>query len=148
MSEIEKRLESDLRSALKAGDRLRVSTLRMVSSELKNRRIELGRDLADEDAIEVLVRERKRRAEAEEQFRKGGREELAGREAAEAAVIAEYLPEPMSDEELDRLIDEAIAESGATGPEQMGMVMGLVMPRVKGRAEGAAVSRRVRERLS
>ncbi|MDX1622408.1 MAG: GatB/YqeY domain-containing protein [Gemmatimonadota bacterium] len=148
MSEILERIQEDLNSALKAGEKLRVSTLRMLSSELKNRRIDLGRELEDEEAVEVLFRARKQRREAEEQYREAGREELAEREAAEAEIVQAYLPEPLSDEELDRIIDEAIEETGATDPGQMGAVMGRVMPRVKGRAQGAEVSRRVRERLA
>lgn len=147
MSEIEDRIREDLKRAMKAREKTRVSTLRMVSSELKNRQIELGRELAEEDAIEVLSRARKQRREAEAQYRDGGREELAERESLEAEIIQEYLPEPLDDEELDRIIDEAITETSATGMEQMGAVMGKVMPRVKGRAQGAEVSRRVKERL-
>lgn len=147
MSEIEDRIREDLKRAMKAGEKTRVSTLRMVSSELKNRQIELGRELAEEDAIEVLSRARKQRQEAEAQYRDAGREELAERESLEEEIIQEYLPEPMDGEELDRIIEEAITETGATGMEQMGAVMGKVMPRVKGRAQGAEVSRRVKERL-
>lgn len=147
MTEIQERIEHDLRGALKAGEKLRVSTLRLLSSELKNRRIELGRDLDDEEAIDVLARARKQRLESIEQYRAGGREDLADRETAEAAIIDEYLPEPVSDEELDGLIDAAIAETGATSPKEMGAVMGRVMPQLRGRADGAEVSRRVRDRL-
>lgn len=142
------RLTSDQRAALKAGDKVRVATLRLLLSELNNRRIELGRALVEEEAVEVFARGLKQRREAEEQYREGGREELAEREAAEAAIIAEYMPEPIGDDELGALIDAAIAEIGATGPQQMGAVMGIVMPQVKGRVDGAAVSSIVRERLS
>lgn len=147
MSEIVKRIEGHQREALKARERERLSALRLLSSELQNRRIELQRDLTDEEAIEVLSRALKQRQEAAEQYTKGGRPELAAREAAEAEVIREYLPEPVSEEELDGMIDAAIAEVGATTMRDMGAVMGRLMPMVKGRADGAAVSARVKERL-
>jgi uncharacterized protein YqeY len=102
---------------------------------------------SDDEAIEVLMRALKQRRESEEQFAKGGRPELAAREAAEAEVIRSFLPEPLSDEELDAMVDAAIAETGATTLREMGAVMGRLMPMVKGRAEGSAVSARVKERL-
>ena len=144
---IVERIQEDQKRALKAQERERLSALRLLSSELQNRRIELGRDLTDEDAIEVLLRALKQRRESEEQFTKGGRPELAVREAAEAEVIRGYLPEPLADEELDGMIDAAIAEAGATSMRDMGAVMGRLMPMVKGRAEGSVVSARVKERL-
>lgn len=147
MSGVTERIREDVKGALRAGDKERVSTLRMLVSELDNRRIETGRELTDDDALEVLARARKQRLEAEEQYREGGREDLADKESREAAIVEEYMPERLSDEELDRLVDEAIAETGASGPGSMGAVMGWLMPRVKGRAEGARVSRRVKERL-
>ncbi len=148
MGDIQDRIREDQKAALKAGDRLRLATLRMMANDLKNRQIELGRPLEEGDVIEVLSRARKQRRESEEQYRSGGREELAEREAAEAAIIQEYLPQPIEESELDRLIDETIAATGASGPGDMGKVMGGLMPRLKGRVEGAEVSRKVRERLS
>ena len=144
---IVERIREDQMVALKARDKDKVSALRLLSSELKNRRIELGRDLTDEDAIEVLMRALKQRREAEEQFTKGGRPELAAREAAEAELIRMFLPRPLSPEELERMIDAAIAETGATSMRDMGAVMSRLMPEIKGRAEGAIVSARVKERL-
>ncbi|HYO47205.1 MAG TPA: GatB/YqeY domain-containing protein [Gemmatimonadota bacterium] len=144
---IVERIQEDQKLALKAREKERLSTLRLLSSELKNRRIELGRDLSDDDAVEVLLRALKQRRESEDQFTKGGRPELAAREAAEAEVIREYLPEPLVAEELDGMIDAAIAEAGATSLKDMGAVMGRLMPMVKGRAEGSVVSARVKERL-
>ncbi len=144
---IVERIQADQKSALKAGEKERLSALRLLSSELGNRRIELGSDLTDEDAIEVLMKALKQRRESEEQYAKGARPELAAREAAEAEVIRGYLPAQLSDEELNAMIDAAIAESGATTMKDMGAVMGRLMPKVKGRAEGAVVSARVKERL-
>ena len=148
MSDIEARIREDQKAALRAGDKVRLATLRLMANDLKNRHIELGRPLEEGDVIEVLSRARKQRRESEEQYRSGGRAELAEREAAEAAIIQEYLPQPIDEAELDRLIEEAIATTGAAGPADMGKVMGSLMPRVKGRVEGAEVSRRVRERLA
>jgi hypothetical protein len=147
MNGIVDRIQADQKTALKARERERVSALRLLSSELTNKRIELGRDLTDDDAIEVLTRALKQRRESEEQFVKGGRPELAAKEAAEAAVIRGYLPEPIAEDELNRMIDAAIAESGATSMRDMGAVMGRLMPGLKGRAEGSVVSARVKERL-
>jgi hypothetical protein len=144
---IVERIQAEQTLALKAGEKDRLSGLRLLSSELQNRRIELGRALSDDEAIEVLMRALKQRRESEEQFTKGGRPELAAREAAEAEVIRSFLPEPLSDEELDAMVDAAIAETGATSLREMGAVMGHLMPMVKGRAEGSAVSARVKERL-
>ncbi|HJU86277.1 MAG TPA: GatB/YqeY domain-containing protein [Gemmatimonadota bacterium] len=144
---IVERIQTDQRSALKAGEKERLSALRLLSSELKNRRIELGRDLTDDDAVEVLMKALKQRRESEEQFAQGGRPELAAREAAEAEVIRGYLPAQLSDEELDAMIDAAIAEARASTMKDMGAVMGRLMPRLRGRAEGAVVSARVKERL-
>lgn len=148
MSDIQERIREDQKAALRAGDKVRLATLRLMANDLKNRQIELGRPLEEGDAIEVLSRARKQRRESEEQYRSGGRAELAEREAAEAAIIQEYLPQPIDEAELDRLIEDAIATTGAAGPADMGKVMGSLMPRVKGRVEGAEVSRKVRERLA
>lgn len=147
MSEIVQRIEGDQKAALKAREKERLSALRLLTSELKNRRIELQRDLTDDDAIEILSKALKQRQEAAEQFTRGNRPELAARESAEAEVIREYLPEPVTEEELDGMIDATIAEVGATSLRDMGAVMGRLMPLVKGRADGAAVSARVKERL-
>ena len=147
MNGIVDRIQQDQKTALKARERERVSALRLLSSELTNKRIELGRDLTDDDAIAVLTRALKQRRESEEQFVKGGRPELAAKEAAEAEVIRAYLPEPIAEDELSRMIDAAIAETGATSMRDMGAVMGRLMPELKGRADGSIVSARVKERL-
>ena len=147
MGGIVERIQEDQKAALKARERERVSALRLLSAELQNRRIEVGRDLTDEDAIEVLTRALKQRRESEEQYSKGGRPELAAKEAAEAVVIRTYLPEPVAEDELNRMIDAAIAETGATSMRDMGGVRARQMPALKGRAEGAVVSARVKERL-
>lgn len=136
-------VQEDVKAAMKAGDRERVATLRLVLSELQKAEKE-----GDADEVAVLRRERKRRHEAAAAYRDAGREELAGAEEAEAAVIEEYLPAELSDEELAAIVDAAIAEVGASGPADMGQVMKASMAAVGGRAEGGRVSGVVKERLA
>jgi uncharacterized protein YqeY len=137
------RVQSDVRDAMKSGERERVHALRLIVSELQKAAKENG---AKE--VEVLQRERKRRLEAAEAYRDGGRTEAAAAEEREAEIIASYLPAQLSDEELDAIVGDAVAESGASSPSQMGRVMGLVMPKVQGRADGKRVSAVVREKLT
>jgi uncharacterized protein len=139
---VAEQLRSDVAQAMKGGDRERVGALRLVLSELQKAAKE-----GNDDEVGVLRRERKRRLDAAEQFRDGGREELAAREEAEAELIAGYLPAEISDEELDALVHEAVTETGATSPKEMGAVMKAVMPKVAGRADGKRVSAKVREAL-
>jgi len=136
-------IQHDVKDAMKAGEKQRVHALRMVVNELQMAAKENG---ADE--IEVLQRERKRRFEAAEAYRDGGRTELAEAEELEAELIASYMPEQISDEELGAIVGDAVAESGATSPKEMGRVMALVMPQVKGRADGKRVSNAVKEKLT
>jgi uncharacterized protein len=136
-------VQDDVKVALKAGERERVHALRLIASELQKAAKEGG---ADE--VAVLQRERKRRLEAAEAYREGGRGELAAGEEREAEIIASYLPEQISDEELGAIVGDAVAESGASSPQEMGKVMSLVMPKVKGRADGKRVSAAVKEKLS
>ena len=127
---------------MKAGERERVGALRLIASALQQEA-----KLGTEDEIGVLQRERKKRLEAAEAFRKGGNEDRAAAEEAESELIEAYLPEQLSDEELGELVGAAIEEAGASEPREMGKVMSLVMPRVQGRADGKRVSGAVRERL-
>lgn len=147
MSTIAERIARDQRSALKAGERIRLSTLRLLTSDLTNKRIEVGREPTEDEVLAVLTRAHKQRRESEEQFRRGGRSDLADREATEAAVIEEYLPARLTEAELDALIDEALAATGATTRKDMGRVMGRLMPQVQGRIDGGIVSQRVQQRL-
>jgi uncharacterized protein len=144
---LQTRIESAMRDAMRARDQRRTSTLRMAMAAAHNRRIELGRDLTDEDVVEVLGKQVKQRRESIEQFRAGGREEMAANEEAEALILAEFLPEQLSEDELAAIVDQAVGETGAAGPGDMGKVMGWLMPRTKGRADGKAVSELVRRRL-
>jgi hypothetical protein len=136
-------VRADITSAMKAGEKTRVGALRMVLSELQRAAKE-----GSPDEIAVLRRERKRRIEAAEQFRDGGRPELAEQEESEAVLIDGYLPAEMPDSELDGLVRAAIEETGASDPKDMGQVMKAVMAKVDGRADGRRVSGRVREALS
>jgi uncharacterized protein len=136
-------VQDDVKSALKAGDRDRVHALRLIANELQKAAKDNGGD-----ELQVLGRERKRRMEAAEAYREGGRIEAAESEEREAEIIASYLPEPLSDEELGAIVGDAVAESGASSPQEMGKVMALVMPKVGGRADGKRVSAAVKEKLT
>jgi len=136
-------IQHDVKDAMKAGERERVHALRLVVNELQKAAKEDG---ADE--VEVLGRERKRRLEAAEAYRDGGRSDRAEAEEREADLISGYLPEPIGDDELGAIVGDAVAESGATSAKEMGRVMALVMPQVKGRADGKRVSAAVKERLT
>ena len=135
-------VQADTREAMKAGERDRVSALRLVADALQKDLKEGGGD-----EVAVLRRERKRRLEAADAYRDGGNQERANAESAEATLIEAYLPAEMSDDDLAALVDEAITESGASGPQDMGKAMGAVMAKVDGRADGKRVSAMVRERL-
>jgi uncharacterized protein len=142
------RIEDAMRDAMKAGDSRRTQTLRMAMSAAHNRRIELQRDLTDEEVTEVLSRQVKQRRESIEAFRAGGREDRAADEEAEAVILTEYLPEQLSAEDVEALVRDAITTTGATSPADLGRVMGRVAPLVKGRADGRMVSDLVRRLLS
>ena len=142
------RIESDLQAAMRARDRERTATLRMVLASLRAAEKELLRPLKDDEELQVLQRERKRRTEAADAFREGGRPEQAQKEERELEVIEEFMPEPMSEEDIEGIIDDAIAETGATSLRDLGRVMADVMPQVAGRADGSTVSQLVREKLA
>jgi uncharacterized protein YqeY len=144
---LQQRIESAMRDSMRARDERRTQTLRMAMSAAHNRQIEVGRALTDEDYVEILGKQVKQRRESIEAFRSGGREAMADNEEAEAAILAEFLPEPLSGDELESLVRAAIAETGATSPADLGKVMGKVVPQTKGRADGKAVSDLVRSLL-
>jgi uncharacterized protein len=141
------RLADEMRTALKARERVRLGTLRMLSAAVTNREVEVGHPLSDEELVEVATREAKRRDEAAEAFAKAGRDERAAQEREERLVLDEYLPAKLTDAELDALIEEVVTSTGATGPGDFGTVMGQVMAKAKGRADGRAVQEKVRSRL-
>ena len=131
---------------MKSGDRPRISALRLISNELQKAHKEGAGSEADE--VAVLQRERKRRLEAAEAYREAAREDLADSEEQEAKLIAAYLPEQLSDDELHAIVGDVVAETGAASPKEMGRVMSMVMPRVQGRADGKRVSALVKEKLT
>ena len=145
---LQERIESAMRDAMRARDERRTSTLRLAMAAAHNRQIELGRPLTDEDTVDVLARQVKQRRESIEQFRAGGREAMAEAEEAEAAILAEFLPQPLSPAELEQLVAAAIAETGASSAADMGRVMGHLVPLTRGRADGKALSELVRSRLA
>ena len=142
------RIEEDLTQAMKGRDAERRDALRLILSSLRAAEKELQRPLHEDEELQVLQRERKRRVEAVEAFRGGGREEQAAAEERELEILEEFMPEPLSEDELERIVDDAIAEVGATSMRDLGRVMADVMPQVAGRADGAAVSQLVREKLA
>ena len=144
---LQQRIESAMREAMLARDIRRVGTLRMAMAAFQNRRIELGRDLTDEDVVDVLTKQMKLRRESIEHFKAAGREAMVQVEEEESAVIREFLPEALSKDEVAAIVDTAVAETGASSPADMGRVMGRVSPQVKGRADGKAVAELVRARL-
>ncbi len=142
------RIDEELKAAMRAREAERRDTLRLILSSLKGAEKDLQRPLSNEEELQVLQRERKRRVEAAEAFRAGDREEQAAAEEAELAVLEEFMPEPMSEDELEQIVDDAIAEVGATSMRDLGRVMADVMPQVAGRTDGSTVSQLVREKLA
>ena len=145
---ITERIQADATAAAKARDRERLAALRLVLDALNKEAKEARGTLDDQREIGVLKRERKRRTEAAEAYRKGGRDELAASEEAEAALIEEYLPAEISDQELEGLVADALSETGAASQKVMGKVMAAVMSKAGGRADGRRVSELVRSKLS
>jgi len=142
------RIETELQDARRARDDQRRDALSLILSSLRSAEKDLQRELSDEEELQVLQRERKKRVEASEAFRSAGREQQADAEDGELAVLEEFMPAPLSEEELEEIIDDAIAEVGATSLRDLGRVMKDVMSQVAGRADGGAVSQLVREKLA
>ena len=147
MSLIEE-IDDELKDAMRARDAERRDTLRLILNALKNSEKELQRPLSEEEELQVLQRERKRRVEAADAFRTGGREEQAEAEERELDVLEEFMPEPLSEDEVEEIVDDVIAEVGATSMADLGRVMADVMPQVSGRADGSVVSQLVKEKLA
>jgi uncharacterized protein YqeY len=141
-------IEGELRDAMKARDEERRDALRLILNALKGSEKELQRPLSEDEELQVLQRERKRRIEAAEAFRAGGREEQATSEERELEILEEFMPEPLTEEDIEDIVDDAIAEVGATSMADLGRVMADVMPQVAGRADGSVVSQLVREKLA
>jgi uncharacterized protein YqeY len=142
------RLEDELKQAMVTRDGDRRDALRLILASLRSAEKELQRPLHDDEELQVLQRERKRRLEAAEAYRSADRDEQAQDEERELAVLEEFMPTPLSEDELEEIIDDAIAEVGATSIRDLGRVMADVMPQVSGRADGSVVSQLVREKLA
>jgi len=147
MSRIET-IEDEIKEAMLSRDAERRDALRLIVNALKNSEKELQRPLSEDEELQVLQRERKRRVEAAEAFRTGGREEQAEAEERELAILEEFMPAPLSEDEIEEIVDDAIAEVGATSMADLGRVMADVMPQIAGRADGSVVSQLVREKLA
>ena len=141
-------IEDELKDAMRARDAERRDALRLILNALKGSQKELQRPLTEDEELQVLQRERKRRLEAAEAFRSGGREEQAAAEERELEILEEFMPEPLSEDEIEEIVDDVIAEVGATSMADLGRVMADVMPQVAGRADGSKVSQIVREKLA
>jgi uncharacterized protein YqeY len=142
------RIETELTEAMRARDAERRDALRLILSSLRSAEKDLQRPLTDDEELQVLQRERKRRQEAAEAFRAGDRDEQADAEERELELLQEFMPEPLAEDEIEEIIDNVIAEVGATSLRDLGRVMADVMPQVSGRADGSSVSQLVREKLA
>jgi len=141
-------IEEDLAEAMRERDAERRDALRLILASLRSAEKELMRPLSDDEELQVLQRERKKRVEAAEAFRAAGREEQAEKEEDELDILEDYMPEPLSEDEIEEIVDNVIAEVGATNVRDLGRVMADVMPQVAGRADGSAVCQLVREKLA
>jgi len=148
VSELKTRISDAVKAAMRAGEKTRLGTLRMMSAAIKQKEVDERREMSDADLLAILDKMVKQRRESLEQYEAAGRNELAAVEHAEIAIIAEFLPQPLSDAEIDALIDQAIHDSGAESVRDMGKVMAQVKPQAQGRADMGAVSARVKARLS
>jgi hypothetical protein len=142
------RIEAELKEAMLAKEAVRRDALRLILSSLRSAEKDIQRELSSDEELQVLQRERKRRVESIDAFRAAGREEQAEKEEDELDVLEEFMPEPMSEDEIERIVDGVIAEVGATSLRDIGRVMADVMPQVSGRADGGAVSQIVKEKLA
>jgi uncharacterized protein len=147
-SKLKVRLDEEIKQALKAGDKVRLGALRMLSAAVTTREKDVLHDLTDEEVQEMATREVKRRTESIEAFEQAGRDELVAKEREERDVLATYAPEQLSDADVDAIVDEAIAATGATSAKQMGAVMGAVMAKAKGKVDGKVVQAKVKAKLA
>ncbi len=142
------RLNQDMKNAMKNKEKVKLSVIRMVKSSLQNEQIKLGRELTDDDSLTVLNRELKQRKDSLHEFEQANRQDLASKIHDEIAVLEDYMPEQLSEEEVSRIVQDTISEVGATTKADMGKVMGAIMPKVKGKADGGLVNRLVQQHLS
>ncbi|MHB1000969.1 MAG: GatB/YqeY domain-containing protein [Armatimonadota bacterium] len=144
---LKERLDSDMKTSMKSRDALKLSVIRMVRSEVRNAEIAKGAPLTDDEVIQVLTRESKRRRESIEQFSKANRNDLVEKESAELHILSQYLPEQLSEDEISDIVRNAITSLGASSKADKGKVMSAVMPQVRGRADGKMVTRIVDDLL-
>ncbi len=140
-------MENEIKASLKAGEALRLSTLRLLKSSLKYKEIQLGHDLTDSEALDVVSAEAKRRRESVSEYERAGRQDLADKEKGELAILSHYLPAQLTESEVKILVQEAVKASGAVSAKDMGKVMAVLMPKVKGKADGKMVNQLVKEVL-
>ena len=146
--DLKTRLGEDFKQALRSGDKLRLSVIRLLTALIKNREVEKRGPLTDAEVLQAIVASCKQRQEAVEQYRRGGRQDLVDKESAELEILQTYLPRPLTSDELHTMVLEAIREAQATSLKEMGKVMSVLMPRITGRADGKMVNTLVREALS
>lgn len=144
---IKDRISDDMKKAMVAKDKVELSVIRLLKSEIRYKEIEKGAELSDEDVIAVLSSSAKRHRDSIAQFEKGGREDLVAQEKAELEVIRQYMPKQLEEDELSRIVDEAIKEVNALAASDLGRVMKMVMPKVKGKADGKRVNELVSSKL-
>ena len=144
---LSEQIMSDMKEAMKARDKVRLNTVRMIKSALMNEKIKAGHDLTAEEELTVLSREKKQREESIEEFTKANRKDLADETKQELAIVESYLPKQMTEEELNQAVSSAIAEVNAQGKSDFGKVMKVLMPKIKGKADGKAASNAVRKQL-
>ncbi|MGM7702051.1 GatB/YqeY domain-containing protein [Pseudalkalibacillus sp. Hm43] len=142
------RLNHDMKQAMRNKDKQRLTVIRMVKASLQNESIKLGHELNEEEELTVLSREVKQRKDSLQEFDKAGRDDLVENLRQEIEILQEYLPEQLSEEEVDQIVKETIQQVGATSKQDMGKVMGAIMPKVKGKADGGLVNRLVQQNLS
>jgi uncharacterized protein YqeY len=145
---IKDRLKEDMKAAMKAKESEKLTAIRMLNAAIKNKEIDLRHELTDDEVTDVLVSDVKKRKDAVEQFRSGGRDDLVEAEERQIGFLMAYMPEQMGEEDVARIVADAVAQSGATSAKDMGAVMKIVMPQVKGKADGGLVNRLVKERLT
>jgi uncharacterized protein YqeY len=148
MSTLKDRITADMKAAMKGGDKARLGVIRLILAALKQVEVDERIELDDVRVTAILDKMVKQRRDSLEQYQKAGRAELADQEQFEIGIIQEYLPEPLSDEEIDTLIDEAITATGASSMKEMGKVMGMLKPRLQGRADMGAVSSKIKAKLA
>ncbi|MBX0310588.1 MAG: GatB/YqeY domain-containing protein [Sulfurihydrogenibium sp.] len=147
-AELFTKLQEEMKAAMKSGDKEKLSTIRMLISEIKKVQIDTKKELSDEEIISILQKYIKQRKEAYAQYEQAGRKDLAEKELKEIEIVQQFLPPPLSEEELIKIVEETIQETGASSIKDMGKVVKAVMDKVKGRAEGSLISKIVKEKLS